>query len=96
VISGLEARLSQQRADDLAVRIEDRQRQHVFAAQPERDARGLVVAVTYGRDRRVDPRTPDRVGLELQVLGDDERHGRRGKDDQHQYCAEMSRHGWRV
>ena len=96
VVAATEAGVPKQGADDLALLVQDREGQSVRLAKPERDLRCLRLAPAGGREGRRDPRPRDRIGLELQLLGNDECGGRPGKQEQNEDRAQVPGHARRV
>jgi hypothetical protein len=94
VRAGTKPRLVEERANDLSLVVDDRQRQRVGSPEPERDLRRALRAVAGGRERTADLRAGDRVRLELQILRDDERDRRGGEQQEDQKGAEMGSQRW--
>jgi hypothetical protein len=86
--------LVEERANDLSLVVDDRQRQRVGSPEPEGDLRGLLRAVAGGREGTADLRAGNRVRLELQILGDDERDRGSREQKEDQQGAEMVLQRW--
>ena len=70
----------------------DRQREDVGTPEPESDPRRLLLAAADGREGPVDARPRNRIRVQLEILGDDERCRGSREQTQHQYRPDMPAH----